>query len=164
MYELEAELNGLTQGNLSVNSYYIKLQSLWKELDTKMGTCTCKVAKGTAQECESRCIYKFLMGLNPEFSTARSNLLNIEEIPNLNWVLAHVVREERQITLNRSHEVQPEAAAFIAKGKMIGGKSSQMYQHFKKSGHKIDDCYQLHGYPGGWEQRRNAKSPKSGKG
>lgn len=111
---------------------------------------------------------QFLMGLNDAYLSVRGQTLLIEPLPFINKVFSLVVQEERQrnITSISSHSV--ENSVFFSRTPVV--QSTQGYQNFghkfngngrsfvqKKerpqrshcgfTGHTMDRCYKLHGYP-----------------
>ncbi|KAL0397600.1 UNVERIFIED_CONTAM: Polyamine oxidase 1 [Sesamum calycinum] len=114
LYQLEREIASVSQGDLSVVDYFTKIQMLWDELvqvrpipECTCGcTCTCGVAKATADLAEQRQLMQFLMGLNDEYDTVRSQILVNEPLPSVNVAYSMVLRVEkqRQVHLAEPHE------------------------------------------------------------
>ncbi|KAL0310614.1 UNVERIFIED_CONTAM: hypothetical protein Sangu_2356100 [Sesamum angustifolium] len=114
LYQLEREIASVSQGDLSIVDYFTKIQMLWDELvqvrpipECTCGcTCTCGVAKATADLAEQRQLMQFLMGLNDEYDTVRSQILVNEPLPSVNVAYSMVLRVEkqRQVHLAEPHE------------------------------------------------------------
>ncbi|XP_060180661.1 uncharacterized protein LOC132610376 [Lycium barbarum] len=73
LFQLQKELNALTQRNLSISAYFTKMKSLWDELDA-MNTfsacgceCTCGAKEKTVKAHQDEKLLQFLMGLNDTF-------------------------------------------------------------------------------------------------
>lgn len=59
---------------------------------------------------------KFLMGLNDNYATVRSNVVNMEHLPTVNKVYSMALRHEKQAEMSSGKALaQPEAAAFAVK-------------------------------------------------
>ncbi|PKI63701.1 hypothetical protein CRG98_015891 [Punica granatum] len=122
IYQLKCEIYQLKQEGRPVSEYYSLLKGLWDELDQLLEetgcTCACICGIGatrTAQR-EKEKAHQFLMGLNPNFNTVRSNILNLEIFPSLSRVFQMVIHDERQRMVIRAQEIGPEAAAYMARG------------------------------------------------
>ncbi|GAB4843648.1 hypothetical protein Ancab_040471 [Ancistrocladus abbreviatus] len=79
-------------------------------------------------------------------------------LPTVGQAYALLVQEERQREIRASSQVMYDAASFSTElqkgwqqykngGKAEVKKSSLVCNYCKKSGHTIDRCYKLHGYP-----------------
>ncbi|KAL8137691.1 hypothetical protein V2J09_003692 [Rumex salicifolius] len=94
------------------------------------------------------------MGLNDSFSVIRGNVLMINPPPSLDDVYNFVLQEEEQRSIRspESH-FEEDGTALISRGggsSRRGGSSggrSYFCDHCKRSGHTVDRCYRLHGYP-----------------
>ncbi|CAM8949023.1 unnamed protein product [Rhodiola kirilowii] len=89
LFAVQQEIAELMQGDLSVAGYYGKLIQLWGDEDDLMDDehCDlghqCKAAKcSTARKMKNR-IMKFLMGLNEDYLTVRSQALQMQPSPTL---------------------------------------------------------------------------------
>lgn len=70
-YELKQSLTITNQEGTSVSMYYMKLRSIWDELQS-ISHCTCEIRKQLSEAKEKEILYKFLIGLNSEFTTIRT--------------------------------------------------------------------------------------------
>lgn len=90
LFNLRKELSQLTQGSLTIASYFTKYKSLSDELDSisskpycACNKCSCDVnLKLTAYEDEIR-LTQFLMGLSDQFTSVRGQILLMKPIPTL---------------------------------------------------------------------------------
>ncbi|KAG6707143.1 hypothetical protein I3842_06G017400 [Carya illinoinensis] len=98
------------------------------------------------------------MGLNESFASARAQILLMEPLPPLNEVFSLVLQEEQQ----REIFVLPpliDAHAFVANSdslrpvKTFPKKDRPICKHCGLTGHVIDKCYKLHGFPPGYKPR-----------
>ncbi|GJR64392.1 retrovirus-related pol polyprotein from transposon RE1 [Tanacetum coccineum] len=94
IYQIERELSDVVQGNLSISAYFNKMKRFWDELYNlngmpvctcgKMNTCTCGILDKVL-EMESRSkLMQFLMKLNDDFESVRSQILSMDPLPNVN--------------------------------------------------------------------------------
>lgn len=65
--------------------YFIKLQTIWKELNNSLLTCSCG---------EREHVIIFLMGLNDSFSQIRTQILLIDLLSLISQVFSLVYQEE----------------------------------------------------------------------
>ncbi len=145
IYELKCDISLMQQQDLTVVTYFTKLKAFWDELATYSVVlqCKCTAARELMLEKEGEKLYQFLMGLNDKFSVIRSQILNMEPLPNLNKAYALVVKEERQHNVVMGRATSGDAAAFIAKQPRARNspsgrdpdKSKLHCTHCGKSGH-----------------------------
>lgn len=84
-------------------NYFGRLKKLWDELNDfdQIPTCTCKgctcgISATLNKKREEEKLHQFLMGLDDvQFKTVRSNILNLDPLPNLNRAYQMEVQEER---------------------------------------------------------------------
>ncbi|PKI54546.1 hypothetical protein CRG98_025060 [Punica granatum] len=114
---------GFPKEGLFVSKYYSVLKGLWDELENflEITHCTCAAAASNASQREKEKSYQFLMGINPEFSTVRSNILSMEPSPSLNKIYSMIIHEERQKIVSCVSETGMDAAAFLVRDE--GGQS-----------------------------------------
>ncbi|XP_073274883.1 uncharacterized protein [Primulina huaijiensis] len=108
------------------------------------------------------CVMQFLMGLNESYAQIRAQVLMMDPIPAISKIFSLVVQEERQrsihsdisgSSLDRNPILSPKPINAAVKGSSYGkgdkgGKSDNLTcSHCHYTGHTIDKCYQLHGYP-----------------
>lgn len=108
LFQLQKELNSLTQGNTDISSYFTKLKHLWDELDSLntdiICTCSC-ICEGKEKLSKSlqdqRLIY-FITGLNDIYARARENILMINPLPGLDYAYSLLLQDEsvREIYMN----------------------------------------------------------------
>lgn len=92
------------------------------------------------------------MGLNSEYNTVRSNILSTEPLPSLNRIYSLVSTEETHCSIDRSRDVGPEAAAFLAKTAVMQRSSSASHaaegerptcDYCNRRGHLRKSCFKL---------------------
>ncbi|XP_073317119.1 uncharacterized protein [Primulina huaijiensis] len=165
IFQIKKLLANLHQGSMDVNIYYTKLRILWDELKDyqPVTTCTCGSMKELASYHNQEYVMQFLMGLNESYTQVRAQVLMLDPLPLISKVFAFVVQEERQrsIGLNSSKAVVDQPLALASPASVItptpkmfqnmkGGKRDILVcSHCDFSGHTVDKCYKLHGYPPG---------------
>lgn len=165
-FQVQKDVSCLTQGDLDIANYFTKAKQLWDESNavSAMPLCTCakcecgvngKLMKYT----EEQRLIQFLMGLNSSYTAVRGNILMMSPLPNLSQAYSHLVQEERQRQVRTEAQFLTENASFSIRSnpgantkppfqRKSDGKRSQLYcDHCKRSGHTIDKCYKIHGYP-----------------
>ena len=98
------------------------------------------------------------MGLNDSYAQVRGQLLLMDPIPPINKVFALVTQEENQRNI---HTTVNDPVTFSVKhgnNRPNQGRSQKMEKsicsHCGFTGHTIDKCYKLHGYPLGYRPRQ----------
>ncbi|KAL0365211.1 UNVERIFIED_CONTAM: hypothetical protein Sangu_0618700 [Sesamum angustifolium] len=181
LYQLEREIASVSQGDLSIVDYFTKIQMLWDELvqvrpipECTCGcTCTCGVAKATADLAEQRQLMQFLMGLNDEYDTVRSQILVNEPLPSVNVAYSMVLRVEkqRQVHLAEPHEGAAMHAVTYDKKKELNSfrrrgvvdKRNLKCVHCDRTGHDKSTCFKIHGVPE-WYKELNDQKRKGNTG
>ena len=89
----------------------------------------------------------------------------MDPFPSLNKVYSLMIQEEIQRFAIHSSNPKVESTALVAKSQNfhanfgvnyvgnngIKGKEKPVCTHYGKSGHTIDKCYKLHGFPPGYK-------------
>lgn len=141
VYQIRKSIATIFQGTMSVAAYYVKLKSLWDELDSYLDPYTCNKAKEHSEEKEEERMMQFLMGLNESFKGVRSNILMMTPLPNVRQAYSLVIQEETQSRMaSESTDNFSIAAAVDNKSSSKNGKSCD---HCHRSGHTIDECRSL---------------------
>ncbi|XP_015078809.1 uncharacterized protein LOC107022728 [Solanum pennellii] len=134
LYQIQKEINDLSQGSLDITSYYTKMKKLWEELNNlcvkNQCSCLCTCgAKDTMYKAEQdRRLIQFLMGLNEAYTIIRGSILMMKPLPSMGQAFALLIQEEKQ------REFKPNSQLFADSPSM-------------RLGHIKDKCYKLHGYP-----------------
>ncbi|KAL9675603.1 hypothetical protein QQ045_003805 [Rhodiola kirilowii] len=116
-------------GKLIVAGYYGKLKNLWGSKDDLIEDETCDLGQqcksatcSAARKMKTR-IRKFLMGLNEDFLTVRSQVLQMQPSPNLSQAYNMVVRDETQRKAKRSVVTPEISAMYASQGQVSSGPS-----------------------------------------
>ena len=163
IFEIQKSISVLSQDNSSVSSYYTRLKSLWDELSNfrPIPDCSCGAMKVLLDNKQHEYVMQFLMGLNDSFSHVRAQILMTDPLPSITKAFALVIQEERQRNINiPSLAPVADSVALFTRGEATRhnyGKN-QSYKkdrpicsHCGITGHTVDKCYKLHGYPPGYK-------------
>ncbi|XP_019158015.1 PREDICTED: uncharacterized protein LOC109154743 [Ipomoea nil] len=101
-FKIRRAVTLLRQDKATVSTYYTKLKSLWDEMNCTahlpMYNCQgskCNLTKKYSELRGKEQLYYFLMGLDKEFNTVKSQILGTRPIPSLG-VAYHMVSEDEQ--------------------------------------------------------------------
>ena len=89
LYQVQREINELSQGTLDITTYYTKMKRLWEELNTLHAktqcncNCTCGAKDNMFKVDQDRKLIQFLMGLNEVYTVIRGNILMLNPLPSL---------------------------------------------------------------------------------
>ncbi|VFQ93733.1 unnamed protein product [Cuscuta campestris] len=144
-------MQNLRQKGQSVVAYYNQFITLWNQLyrtkDPTFG-CKCPAAALIRADVEHEKTHTFLLGLDDEqYGSVRSQILGTEPVPDISRVYALVAREERHRSIVRARDDRTDAMAF-AVGRPPPPAQYQC-THCGKTGHTVDRCYQIIGFPAG---------------
>ncbi|XP_055814449.1 uncharacterized protein LOC129884121 [Solanum dulcamara] len=177
LFQLQKELNALTQGNLIISTYFIKMKSLWDELDA-MNTfsacvceCKCGAKEKTVKAHQDERLLQFLMGLNETFIGVRSNILLSSPLPTIGQAYSLVIQDEKQREIHATPNYPGESSSFMAANQhprrfndhknqklAYDTKKTTVYSNYcKKPGHTIDKCYKIHGFPADFKFTKQRK-------
>ena len=94
IYNLQQEISHISQNQMSVTEYYSKFKKLWDQLlhYEPLPACTCGAMKILSVEHEKAYVMRFLMGLNENFETVRSQIFMSEPFLSMNMVYALVLQ------------------------------------------------------------------------
>ena len=131
----------------------------------KQPKCTCGAAERYAKMNEEDKVHQFLMGLDDDaYSNIRSQILALDPLPSLDKIYSMVQQEENHKKVMQGREHRPEnASAFAVSHFMKAGQHNGerlSCKHCGKTGHEKANCFELIGYPTGW----NSRGGRSGRG
>ncbi|XP_030974852.1 uncharacterized protein LOC115994750 [Quercus lobata] len=157
IFELRQEICSLAQEDLSISSYYTKFKSLWQEL-LDYRNCSC------GHQAED-CVMSFLMGLNETYTIVRGQILLMDPIPSMGKVFSLLIQDEKQRKVGKKNSIESSALAVKANGssKSFNKAKSGKPQctHCGVSGHVVDKCYKLYGYPPGYKFKNKGSQATS---
>ncbi|XP_074288906.1 uncharacterized protein LOC141614050 [Silene latifolia] len=124
LYRLQADLMACKQAsNESLMTYYGRLINLWDDLleadplpSCPCDPCTCTWVSIIDERRERQRVREFLMGLNDTYDNARSQILALSPLPNLNTIYNRLLQEEsmKAFTITKSVP-QPDTMAYAAR-------------------------------------------------
>ncbi|KAF7810347.1 retroelement pol polyprotein-like [Senna tora] len=118
------------------------------------GKCSCDLTTTLAKKREDERVHTFLLGLGENlYSTVRSSILAQESLPSVHKVYSILVQEERVKNITRTKEDRVEVMALAAQVHSDARDKSIVCSHCKKTGHVIENCFALVGYPEWWGDR-----------
>ncbi|XP_020240280.1 uncharacterized protein LOC109819099 [Cajanus cajan] len=163
--EIQEKIFSQRQGDNSVSKFYTALKILWDELDvlnplpvcTCNPKCSCGAIKKIEEERNKNQVVRFFRGLNDQYSGVRSQLMLLDNCPNVNRVFALVAQQERQFatenaSMPKALIVASDDASHSKRNQGNGNGWNNRYTSKKcswceKMGHTIDVCYRKHGFP-----------------
>ncbi|KAL0404418.1 UNVERIFIED_CONTAM: hypothetical protein Sradi_2082600 [Sesamum radiatum] len=144
------------------------MKVIWEELSNYVkpplctcGKCTCNLASEWDKQIEAERVHQFLMGLDDDvYGTIRSNIIAQEPLSLLNRTYTLIIQEERHQNLTRTRDVRTEAVSFVVQGpkSVPSGTPNNVCKNCGKSGHEINSCFKIIGYPEWWSTRRGKGS------
>ena len=163
LYELVHRASNLRQGDRLVLDYSNELTALWAEIDHYMPPDPTSVDRQYTLQLR---VFKFLMGLNPEYEQLRAQLIHQETL-SFKDALRSVRLEEARLQQAHPVALQPVAPAsamalqpaYTTRGpaptgtlprgatpradETPRGDSSLICNYCKKRGHTKEKCYKL---------------------
>ncbi|KAL0448170.1 UNVERIFIED_CONTAM: hypothetical protein Slati_1944900 [Sesamum latifolium] len=107
IYQIQRELSTVSQGDLSVTTYFTKVKKLWNEFaclvpapKCSCGSCTCEIGKMISVQNESTQLMQFLMGLHEVYDNERSQVLMMHPLPDVEKAYAMILSVEKQRAVN----------------------------------------------------------------
>lgn len=128
LYQIQKEINDLTQGNLDITVYYTRIKKLWEELNTLnmrnqcSCTCTCGAKDGLHRAEQDRRLVQFLMGMNEAYTVVRGNILMMNPLPSMAHAFSLLIQEEKQREFRPSSRVPMESASLSVNTSNSNGK------------------------------------------
>ncbi|GKD91657.1 ribonuclease H-like domain-containing protein [Tanacetum coccineum] len=175
IFNLYKSINSLSQNGSALSEYYHNLNSLWKQFDAMISlpACTCDAAKHFEKHNQLIRLLQFLMGLDDAYLPIRSNILTRDSLPSVRTAFAVVSKEESHRSIaSMGTSPKPSATAFVAKSldnKKFFNKGSNSNwgpnpnlkcTNCDKTGHTVERCFDLIGYPPNYKKLRNQNSNK----
>ena len=134
--QLQKEMSNLSQGNLSVSTYFTKCKQLWDEYIVLVTPCACPSTGSAMKLIERQQLMQFLMGLNDSYRGVRSNILMMNPLPSVSQASSIVLQEEQQ------REIKPtpipfdtESTAFLSQHRPQSFRSKNMAPNHSQPQH-----------------------------
>ncbi|KAL0307739.1 UNVERIFIED_CONTAM: hypothetical protein Sangu_2492000 [Sesamum angustifolium] len=168
IYQLQREIASISQKDLSLTRYLMKVTKLWNELSSKpltpkckCGSCTCGVNKEIEELTSLTQLMQFLMGLHESFNNEKCQIPMLDPLPDIEKAFAMVYSVEQQRAIHNKlegssahiayhlalKEIRRESDKSMQKRKLFVNKRNLICNHCCKSGHAQENCFQLHGAP-----------------
>ncbi|XP_076941272.1 uncharacterized protein LOC143610768 [Bidens hawaiensis] len=182
-YELKQLLSQTKQDGTSVSAYYTWLRAIWDEIRSvfpaprcSCGGCKCGVSKTVCDLRDKERLYEFLLGLDSDYSTIRTQLLAMKPTPTLHEAYRLVSEDEQQKAVTGGRKISPDnTVAFQTHVKRDVPGNSNKWQtrnskrgknekeshcdFCNKDGHKREGCFKLVGYPEWWPGKGKTEKP-----
>ncbi|XP_019248747.1 PREDICTED: uncharacterized protein LOC109228013 [Nicotiana attenuata] len=139
LYQLQKEINDLSQGTLDIIGYYTKMKKLCEELNTLNAHAQCKCnctcgAKANMQKAEQdRRLIQFLMGLNEVYTVVRGSILMMNPLPSLAQAFSILIQEEKQ------REVKPNSQFVIESTALSANRSNAFRTNYNQQPNSADN-------------------------
>ncbi|KAL0386160.1 UNVERIFIED_CONTAM: Copia protein [Sesamum radiatum] len=156
LYKLHKEVTSMSQGTMTMTTYYTKLKQLWDEL-------ACLKPPDKADQDDETQLIQFLMGLNDSFDNIRNQILVLEPLPKVNKAYSMVLRVERQHQV-RGFEPRGNAGLrnFMRRKEPVD-KRNLYCEHCNRSGHNRENCLRLHRFPEWYKDLQKKKGGPIGR-
>lgn len=186
LYQLERDLSRCVQNNSTVMDYFSSISSIWDEINIlspnpvcSCVVCTCGASQALKQMIEKRKVNQFLLGLNDNFDTVRSQILLMEPLPNVSKVYSLVLQDEDQRKVATHTSTFGESAMMANKPSQPASNRTQAQKNFGSgfrrprlskeerrnlrcshcgvNGHEARECFKLHGIPDWFKELKEQK-------
>ncbi|XP_019238179.1 PREDICTED: uncharacterized protein LOC109218281 [Nicotiana attenuata] len=180
LYQIQKEINDLSQGSLDITSYYTKMKKLWEELNTLIAkshctcNCSCEAKESMHKAEQDRRLIQFLMELNETYTVVRGSILMMNPLPSIAQAFSLLIQEERQREIKPSGHLALESSALNANTIRSGtfrtnyspnnnhnNRNRPFCDYCKRPGHTKEKCYKLHGYPENFGHNQNPNTGQS---
>ncbi|CAL5398026.1 unnamed protein product [Camellia sinensis] len=146
-YQLHCEVISIRQNGGSIISYFGKLLRIWQELDA-IDECIMECANDIltyTTKVNSQHVYIFLAGLDSQLDGVRGRILSTKPLPNLHTVYATVCVEANRQGAMFGDKIG-EGVVMVTRTTSTSKKDLKC-THCNGTGHIIETCFKLHGYP-----------------
>ncbi|KAI3698064.1 hypothetical protein L6452_31176 [Arctium lappa] len=136
--------------DMFVSQVFSRVASEQFDALVKLPSCTCNVAHDFSKHNQLLKLMQVLMGLDDTYFRIRNSILTTNPLPNVKTVFSLVSREESHRGVTRSSDSKTQSTALFGKtndNKKRAGKSPPICKHCGVTGHTIESCYKLIGFP-----------------
>ncbi|GKA31860.1 hypothetical protein Tco_0718227, partial [Tanacetum coccineum] len=116
--------------------------------------CTCNESTKLKEHAQLLRLMQFLMGLDDVFSLVRSIILTMDPIPDVKFAFATLFGNSNWVS-NRGNNNNAGSSSGNNNNKRFGMVSNLVCKHCNMTGHTIDRCFELVGYPPGFKRNNN---------
>ncbi|XP_019227716.1 PREDICTED: uncharacterized protein LOC109209000 [Nicotiana attenuata] len=176
LYQIQKEINDLSQGTLDITTYYTQLKKLWEELSTFSAKtqcscqCTCRAKENMHKAEQDRRLIQFLMGLNEVYTEVRGNILMMNPLPSMAQAFSLLIQDEKQREMKPTNHLSAGSVSLhvntSGNANNFGNnnfvtnyapnanfpntnRTIPFCDYCKRLGHTKDKYFKLHGYPQG---------------
>ncbi|XP_068331494.1 uncharacterized protein [Pyrus communis] len=142
IYQIQKQIASLSQGSMTISTYFTELKHLWTHLDAYEDPIICNLMDKHHEQREKYQIMQFLMGLNDVHDTVRTSILMMTPLPNIHQAYSFVSNHEQQRQL-KSKQRQKLPSDNFSLAAVVQTHSDQHYDHYNREGHTIDNCNTL---------------------
>ncbi|XP_070022765.1 uncharacterized protein [Nicotiana sylvestris] len=146
-----------------------ELRKLWDELNSSyvVPTCSCGALP---KFIEDQQLFQFLNGLSESYSTVKSTIMMMSPLPPISKVYPILQQDESQRETPHAPSFTGDSASFLASPNSFNNTNKNFTQRInfdskrnansvsckycKKTGHTVDKCYRLHGFPADFSSPR----------
>ena len=166
IYNLQSGISHISQNHMTVTEFYTKFKRLWDQLLNfePFPECSCGAMKILSASHDKAYVMRFLMGLNENYETLRSQILKSNPFLSMSKVYSLVLQEESHKNIGHgvASSSQSDAMAMYTNSKANsnsnwnkgnGKKERPFCTQCNMQGHTIEKCYKLHGYPPGYKPK-----------
>lgn len=189
LYELEAQVKDMKQGDQTVSKFFSNLSQVWQQIDSlesyKWGCIADSQLYGKIKETKR--LFGFLSGLHKDYDAVRGRILSSKPLPSMNSAFSDVRQEESRMKVMMGPSVvtsessalktqessnHTEVGMFVKKtGSKPGqgenkGSNKKFCKFCHREGHIVDECYRRPGStvkPPAWFRQSNYKPTYTGK-
>lgn len=145
VYKVWSDLTITKQAGVSIMSYYTQFLGMWEELATlsPLENCSCENGSPILAWFNNLKVYQFLMGLDESYNTLRTQIINMEPLPDLDRVYSMVTQEESHRSVVQTRETGP-AMGFAAQVQPLppNTQSSRPFcTYCQRQGHVFERCW-----------------------
>lgn len=166
-YQLSQQIWSLQQGSMDLATYYTTLKTLWNEFDganwvTVCRNCDC--CKTMEKKSEHTRVIKFMAGLNESYAVIKSQIIMKKHVPELAEIYNLLDQDLSQRTIA---PIQNAVTFNVSAGEPTQISVNATYNHSRTqqkvicshcgyTGHTVDKCYKIHGYPIGFKHKNKS--------
>ncbi|KAL0458674.1 UNVERIFIED_CONTAM: Retrovirus-related Pol polyprotein from transposon RE2 [Sesamum latifolium] len=185
IYQIQREISTVTQGDLSITAYFIKLKKLWNEITCldpapkcTCSKCVCDLSKAISVRNDTTQLMQFLMRLHEVYDSEQSQVLMMDPLSDIEKAFAMFlsVEKQRSVSLVLTDSYNNHSAYHISgrevrrhfvdknaqKRKPFVDKRSLVCAHCHKTGHSKDACFKFHGVPDWYKNLPEQKKRTTG--
>lgn len=177
VYSLEQQLADLHQGSKSISDFFTEIKALWDAVNDVSplqycycNKCTYNVNQRIHLAQQDHRLLQFMMKLNERYANVRGNDLMQQTVPPISSVFRMFSQEEKHQELSQltsktdslafaAASSQKNYKACVKTATASGSKKGSPYfcTHCKMSGHTMDMCFKLHGYPANFKGSKDKR-------